>query len=270
MKPSVNRTGFCAGTPLDTIIMSKAMDFGVQSYCFRAFKDNADVAKKVLEIGVNKIEICGVHADFHKPGAFKDVVKIYQDAGISVVSLGVETFNGKDNERDIFECAALAGAKHVSVHFKVDTFPQAIAQAQKLSDEFGVRLGIHCHGGYMFGGQPDVLDHLIKIGAPQIGVCIDTAWCLQIGPGAGKPIEWTKRFAGHVYGVHYKDFLFEKNGQWQDTVVGQGNLDLPGFIQGLESNGFDGMAVIEYEADVQNPVPALKNCVNAMRASGKA
>jgi sugar phosphate isomerase/epimerase len=249
--------------------MSKALDFGVQSFCFREFKNNADVAAKVREIGVDKLEICGIHADFSNLTAFKEVVKTYRDAGVAIVSLGVETFVGNEKERYAFECAALAGAKHISVHFKVDSFPDAIKKTQKLSDEFGVRVGIHCHGGYQFGGSPDVLDYLIKLGSPQIGLCIDTAWCMQIGPGQGKPVEWAKRYAGHIYGIHYKDFVFDKNAQWKDTVVGQGNLDLPAFIQALESNGFDGMAVIEYEADAQNPVPALKNCVKAMRSSGK-
>lgn len=249
--------------------MSKALDFGVQSYCFREFKKNEDVAAKAREIGVDKLEICAVHADFHKPSAFKDVVKIYRDAGVSLISLGVETLEGKENERDLFECATIGGFKHISVHFKVDSFPTAIERTQKLSDEYGIRVGIHCHGGYMFGGQPDVMDHLVKLGSPQIGVCIDTAWCLQIGPWGGQPLEWAKRYAGHIYGIHYKDFTFDRAGAWQDTVVGQGNLDLPGFIQALDASGFDGMAVIEYEGDAQNPVPALKNCVQAMRASGK-
>jgi len=250
--------------------MSKALDFGVQSFCFREFKNNADVAKKVREIGVDKIEVCAIHADFTKPDAFKEVVKTYKDAGVAIISLGVETFVGDDKERSVFECAQLAGARHISIHFRVDSFPKAIVKTQKLSDEFGIRLGIHCHGGYMFGGQPDVMEHLIKLGSPQIGLCIDTAWCMQIGPHRGKPIEWAKQFAGHVYGVHYKDFTFDRNGQWIDTVVGQGNLDLPAFIKALDAGHFDGMAVIEYEADPKDPVPALINCVKAMRSSGKA
>jgi sugar phosphate isomerase/epimerase len=247
--------------------MSKALEFGVQSWCFRNFKENTDVAAKVRDIGVDKLEISGAHADFHQLSAFKEVVKTYQEAGVSIISLGVQTLVGDPKERDYFECAALAGAKHISVHYRVDSFPEAIKQTQKLSDEYGIRVGIHCHGGYMFGGQVDVLEYLIKLGAPQIGLCIDTAWCMQIGPHLGKPVEWAKRFAGHVYGIHYKDFTFDSKGQWTDTVVGQGNLDLPAFIQALDSTGFDGMAVIEYEAEPENPVPALKNCVKAMRAS---
>ena len=248
--------------------MSKALDFGVQSYCFRNFKDNKDVARKVREIGVDKVEICAVHADFHNLAAWKDVVKTYRDAGVSIVSLGVETLVGDPKERDVFECAAAAGAKHISVHFKVDSFPRAIKQAQKFSDKFGVRVGIHCHGGYSFGGQPDVLDHLIKLGAPQVGVCIDTAWCLQIGPWLGNPVEWVKRFSGHIYGLHYKDFVFGRDAQWSDTIVGEGNLKLAEFVKALNREGFDGMAVIEYEADPDNPTPALKRCVEAMRNQG--
>jgi sugar phosphate isomerase/epimerase len=248
----------------------KALDFGVQSYCFRNFKSNPDVAQKVREIGVDKIELCGVHADFNKPSAFKEVVKTYSDAGVSIISLGVQTFSGAANERDWFECAALAGAKHISAHFKVDSFTAAIAATQKLSDEFGIRVGIHCHGGYQFGGSPDVLEHLMKLGSPQIGLCIDTAWCLQIGPWQGKPVEWAKKYAGKIYGIHFKDFTFDRAGKWTDVVVGEGNLDLPAFIKELDAGGFDGAPVIEYEAEPENPVPALKNCVQSMRRTAQA
>jgi sugar phosphate isomerase/epimerase len=247
--------------------MSRARDFGIQSYCFREVKDNAVLAETVRGLGLNKIELCRVHADFYQPAAFPNVVKTYRDAGIAIVSFGVETFVGDEKEREVFQCAALAGAKYIAARFKVDSFPEAIRKCQKLSDEFGVRVGIHCHGGWSFGGQPDVLDYLIKLGAPQIGLCLDTAWCLQIGPYLGKPVEWAKRYAGHIYGIHYKDFKFGPDGQWIDTVVGRGNLDLPAFIQALDDNGFDGEGVIEYEGDWQNPLPALKNCVAAMRSA---
>ncbi len=246
---------------------SPAMNFGVQSYCFRHFKDNADVAGKVKEIGVSSIEVCGVHADFNDPAGFAKHIKTYRDAGVGIVSLGVQTFTGDTaKERQWFECAKAAGAKHISAHFRVDSFHDAVPATAKLAEEFDLRVGLHCHGGYMFGGSPDEIEHILKIGGPRIGVCIDTAWCMQIGPNQGKPVEWAKRFAGRIYGIHYKDFTFERNAQWKDVVVGTGNLDLPAFVKALEDNGFDGMAVIEYEADVEAPVPALTKCVNQMRA----
>jgi len=249
--------------------MKKSLDFGVQSYCFRHFKDNATVAKKVRDIGLDKIELCGVHADFNKPGSFPEVVAIYHGEGVSIVSLGVQTFDGCESERAWFECAAAAGAKHISAHFRVDSYLRAIPKVREWSREFDIKVGIHCHGGYMFGGQPDVLRHLVNLGTPEIGLFIDTAWCLQIGPNQGNPVQWAREFAGKITGVHYKDFLFEPNGQWKDVIVGTGNLDLPAFVHALDEGGFDGVAVIEYEADVENPDSALKRCVESMRALTK-
>ncbi|MEI8310830.1 MAG: sugar phosphate isomerase/epimerase [Verrucomicrobiota bacterium] len=241
-------------------------NLGVQSYCFRHFKDNSTVAKKVRGIGLEKIELCGVHADFNEPGKFGDVVSIYADAGVRIVSIGVQTFQGCESEKAWFECAAAAGAKHISAHFGVSTYLNAIPKVRAWCREFGIRVGIHCHGGYMFGGSLDVLDHLIGLGGPEIGVCIDTAWAMQTGPHAGNPVAWATNFGKGVTGVHFKDFVFEPNGQWKDVVVGTGTLDLPAFSKALLKDGFDGMAVIEYEADVENPDAALKACVDSMRA----
>ena len=249
--------------------MASPRDFGVQSFCFRNFKDNADVAAKVKEIGLDKIEVCAVHADFNDPAKHDEAIAPYRDAGVEIVSIGVQTFTGNEAvERNWFEFAKKAGAKYLSAHFKVDSFQTAVPATAKLAEEYDVKIGIHCHGGYMFGGSPDVIGHLLELGGERIGVNIDTAWCMQIGPRQGQPIEWVKKFGDRVYGVHYKDFVFDQNGQWNDVVVGTGNLDLPGFIAALEEAGFDGYPVIEYEADPENPVPKLKECVESMRSAG--
>ncbi len=240
-------------------------NLGVQSYCFRHFTDNSTVATKVRGIGLDKIELCAIHADFNEPGQFGDVVKIYSDAGVQIVSIGVQTFEGADNEKCWFECAALAGTRHISAHFKVGTYLHAIPKVRAWSREFGIRVGIHCHGGYMFGGSQDVLQHLAGLGGPEIGVCIDTAWAMQTGPLAGNPVEWVSKFDKQITGVHFKDFVFEPNAQWKDVIVGTGTLDLPAFSKALLNVGFDGMGVIEYEADVEQPDAALKSCVDSMR-----
>jgi sugar phosphate isomerase/epimerase len=245
--------------------MSNSIDFGVQSWCFRHFKDNATVAKKVRSIGLNMTELCGVYADFNKPEQFQEVVDTYKTAGVSIISIGVQTFEGNDVEKSWFECASIAGAKHISAHLKIDSYVKAIAKIKRWSQDYGIKVGIHCHGGYQFGGSPDVLDHFFALGGPEIGLCIDTAWAMQIGPGPGNPVEWARRYAGRIYGIHFKDFVFERNGQWNDVVVGTGSLDLPAFAQAILDGGFDGMAVIEYEADVENPDAALKKCVDSMR-----
>jgi len=247
--------------------MTKPFNFGVQSFCFRTFKNNADVAKKVRAIGLDMIEVCAVHADFDQPEPWKDTVEIYKNEGVSIISLGVQTFEGNDIEKAWFECAAIAGARHISAHVKIESYMKALPKIRKWSREFGIRVGLHCHGGYMFGGQPDVIEHLLGLGGPELGLCIDTAWAMQIGPRLGNPVEWAEKFAGRIYGTHLKDFTFAPNGKWTDVIVGTGTLDLPAYVKALQAGGFDGMAVIEYEGDVENPEPPLKRCVEAMRAT---
>jgi sugar phosphate isomerase/epimerase len=136
--------------------ISAARDFGVQSYCFRNFKDNAKVAELTKKIGVKKIELCAIHVDFDDVDSFKRELEIYRKAGVEVVSIGVQTFVGDiSRERKWFECAKAAGAKHISAHFTVSTFHEAVARAARLCEEFDIRIGIHCHGGYMFGGADE-------------------------------------------------------------------------------------------------------------------
>lgn len=250
--------------------VSPSMDLGVQSFCFRNFKDNAQVAQFVRQIGVDKIELCGIHADFNDPKAFEKVVKIYESAGVKVVSIGVQTVDANEAvERKWLECCKIAGARHMGIHYKVSNFAQAAVVVSRLAEEYDMHIGIHCHGGYMFGGQPDVLKHLLSLGSERIGVQLDTAWCMQIGP-FGDPVDWVlNKFKGRITSVHYKDFVFNRRGKWEDVVVGKGNLDLPALVKALDQTGFTGPAIIEYEAEPENPVPALTNCVKEMRAVGQ-
>ena len=55
------------------------------------------------------------------------------------------------------------------------------------------------------------------------------------------------------------------DGNVQTLRVGTGNLDLPKLMTVLKQSNFTGPLVIEYEGDVENPVPALKKCVEALK-----
>lgn len=247
--------------------MASPRDFGIQSFCFRNFKDNREVATMVTDLGLDKIELCKIHADFDDPSCFDDVIGIYRDAGIQIVSGGVEYYNGdEDTARLRCEFAKKAGAKFLSAHVGVGDFQDGLATMQKLGEEYDLRFGLHCHGGYMFGGSYDVMKHLLETSGDRVGLNIDTAWCIQTGR-RNNPIDWANDFADKHVGIHYKDFTFNPDNTWQDVIVGEGCLDLPGFIQATEANNFDGYAVIEYEADRDNPMPALKKCVAAMKAA---
>ena len=96
----------------------------------------------------------------------------------------------------------------------------------------------------------------------RIGLCLDTAWALA---ARQKPIEMVEKFADRLFAIHMKDFVFHSpDGQHEDVVVGTGNLDLRGLVAACEKVGFTGEAILEYEGDVDNPIPALSQCVKVM------
>ncbi|HQL08653.1 MAG TPA: sugar phosphate isomerase/epimerase, partial [Lentisphaeria bacterium] len=69
------------------------------------------------------------------------------------------------------------------------------------------------------------------------------------------------------YGLHFKDFLYSPARQPQDVIVGEGNINLPALIAALKEIDYNGYAALEFEGDVENPVPKLRKCVEAVYAA---
>ncbi len=238
---------------------------GIQSYCFRHFKENATVIEKLKSCGVNKIELCGVHADFTNEDSFAGVLQQYADGGVEIVSIGVQGFHDNlINEHKYFEFAKRAGAKFMSCSFGIESAPRSFENAEKLSQQYDIKLAIHNHGGYDWLGNSAMLGKVFSMTSENIGLCLDTAWALHAGEN---PLEWVEKFGSRLYGIHIKDFIFDRAGKGEDVVVGTGNLDLPQLLKSLEAVNFSGYAVLEYEGDAENPVPALKDCVAAVQAA---
>ena len=238
-------------------------NLGIQSWCYRNYKTLDTFLPALKSAGVNATEICGVQVDFNKPETFSEAVKKCNDAGVKVLSIGIEYLDGSpDPIRKRCEFLKAAGAKYMGVSFSPDGMFKAFETASKIAEEYDIHMGIHNHGGYDWLGNGTILDYIFKNTSPRIGLTIDTAWALD---AKQNPIEWADKFAKRLYGVHIKDFIFDRARNQQDVIVGTGNLDLPKFIATLKKNNFNGYAVIEYEADAENPVPALTQCVQAVK-----
>lgn len=239
--------------------MADSIPLGVQSYCFRGFADNADVAAKVRAIGLSKIELCVRHADFAVPASYSGVLGAYGAHGVSIVSIGVNGISGDEaKDRNLFEFCKAAGCRHMSVDFAPDALPARLRAAEKLSEEYGVVCGIHVHGGRHWLGSSQALRWVFSQCSKRIGLCLDTAWAMDAGED---PLKMIREFADRLHLLHLKDFVFDRARRPQDVVVGTGNLDLPALQTALREAGFQGLAILEYEGDVNDPVPALKECV---------
>ena len=239
----------------------------VQSYCFRGFKANEQVIEQVKKIGLSRIELCGVHVNFTDEKSFDSVLALYAKGGVKIVSIGVQGFkNDVANETKFFEFAKRAGAKLISCSFDINSVPACYRTAEKLADKYDINLGIHNHGGRHWLGAPDVLAHVFANTSKRIGLCLDTAWMLDSG---GDPVAVAEKFADRLYGVHIKDFVFDRARKPEDVVVGTGNLNLAKLAAVMKEKAPAGCCpILEYEGDVNNPGPALRKCVEAVAQVG--
>ncbi len=235
----------------------------IQSWCFRGFRDNQTVIERLKSCGVSRIELCGFHV---KPAAPETAahLALYRAAGVGVTAYGVHYFSAVEAEgRAVFDLARAAGATTIGAHVP----PGAIAIVERLCAEYGIRVAIHNHGRKDRLGPAWALDDLFKATSANIGLCLDTAWMLDSGED---PVAIAERFYDRLYGLHVKDFTFDRAGAPHDVVVGTGNLDLKGLLRLLVKRGWSGNCTIEYEGDVENPVPALSSCVMAIQEAHRA
>jgi inosose dehydratase len=236
----------------------------MQSYCYRGFKPLPAFFEQLKNTGISATEVCAVHANFGDPSTFEGVIAQFGKADIKIVAIGVERMTGDpEKDRPRFEFCKHAGVKNMSITFGPETFFEGkIKNVEKLADEYDLKLGIHNHGGYDWLGNSVILDYVFKKTGPRIGLHIDTAWAID---AKQDPTKWVETWPDRIHGVHVKDFTYTPKREPKDVIIGTGNLDLPKFMGALKKINLTGPLVIEYEGDVENPVPALKECVAALK-----
>ncbi|MCL2647252.1 MAG: sugar phosphate isomerase/epimerase [Phycisphaerales bacterium] len=236
-----------------------AKELAVQSYCFRHFKTIDGLIAQTKEIGLSRVELCEVHFDFNNEAIFEPTAEQFKKAGVQVSSIGVQGFKGDlINEEKWFRFCKLAGAKMISASFNINSVPVSYKLAEALAEKYDLVLGIHNHGGYAWMGNSTMLDYVLRNTGPRMGLCIDSAWCMHAGED---PLKWAERFNERLFGVHVKDFVFDRAGKGEDVVVGTGNLKLPEFMKLVLKAPKLTAVMLEYEGDRENPGPKLRECV---------
>jgi sugar phosphate isomerase/epimerase len=235
----------------------------IQSWCFRHFKQLPDFFTQLKSAGVTATEVCGVHASFGEPVSAAETLAQFNKAGVKIVAIGVEYLSGDyATDKPRFEWCKAAGVRHMSISFKPEAMFDGIKNIERLADEFDLQLGIHNHGGYDWLGNPTILQYIFERTGKRIGLHLDTAWAID---AKQNPVEMAEKFLDRLVGVHVKDFVYDRLRVPTDVIIGQGILDLPKFMSVLKSASFAGPLVIEYEGDVENPVPALSECVSRLK-----
>lgn len=235
----------------------KSRVIGIQSFCLRNFKTAESLNEKTLECGVKNIEIFSGHCNALDADAAEYVNEIKRE-GIEIISwyAGIPP-DPKDAEA-FFKALKSFGC---SV-FVIGNPPKDLSLASSLSKEYDLKVALHNHGRKHAHGSVNALEKFFDQTDEEIGLCLDTAWMLDSGED---PVEVAKKFGHRLYGIHIKDFIFDKAGKPEDVLVGEGNLNLPLLLATLDELGYSGPLILEYEGSPDNPVPEIKKCIENIK-----
>ncbi len=263
-------TAFFCGCSTSTAdsAQTKHRKVAVQSYSFNRFTLEEAIAK-VKDFGLDGLEVYPGHkisakypgVTFAKMNAEQKeyVKKLLKDANLKVVSYGVVSAKSEDDIKAIMALAKEMGIQRIITECAVATFPIW----EKYGKETGIYMCLHNHAKDSPNKyyDPEVVAESIK-GFDYVKASPDVGhWSRsQI-----KGVEGLKILKGSLLSMHFKDQAEWGNPKNQCVPLGEGQNNIKGMLAELDSQGYTGWFVIEYEADWDNNAPQIKKCVDYLR-----
>jgi sugar phosphate isomerase/epimerase len=250
---------------------------GCQAYTFNRFTV-FEAIEKTAEAGGKVIEFYpGQSLSKEEPtikwdhNASPEVVQKVKDQlakyKIHAVSYGVVGISSDEGEaRKVFEFAKTMGLRSVTTE-SVD----AIDTIEKLVKEYDIMVGFHDHPkrpddpSYRMW-DPNYILSVVKDRDPRIGSCADTGHWVRSNL---KPVDCLRILKGRIISSHLKDLNRMGPGA-HDVPYGMGVSDIPGILEELKAQGFDGNISIEYEYNWDHSLPEVAQCIGFVRGYGEA
>ena len=250
---------------------------GCQAYTFNRFsvfeaiEKTAAAGGKVIEFYPGQKlskEEPNVHWDHNaSPETIQKVKDQLAKFHIKPVNYGVVGIpRDEEQARKIFEFAKTMGLYGITTE-SVD----AIDTIEKLVKEFDIKVGFHDHPkrandpGYKMW-DPNYILSVVKDRDPRIGSCADTGHWVRSNL---KPVDCLRILKGRIISSHLKD-LHEMGPGAHDLPYGEGVSDIPGILNELKAQGFEGNISIEYEYNWDASVPDAAQCIGFVRGYGNA
>jgi sugar phosphate isomerase/epimerase len=172
----------------------------------------------------------------------------------------------EDEARKVFEFAKTMGLRAVTTE-SVD----AIDTIEKLVKEYDIMVGFHDHPkrpkdpNYRMW-DPNYILSVVKDRDSRIGSCADTGHWVRSNL---KPVDCLRILKGRIISSHLKD-LNKMGPDPHDLPYGTGVSDIPGILEELKAQGFEGNISIEYEYNWDHSLPEVAQCIGFVRGYGTA
>jgi sugar phosphate isomerase/epimerase len=238
---------------------------------YEALEKTAECGGTVVEISAKTSltkEESNVLFDYHaSPETIQKVKAKLAQCKLKAASYAVIPFPAEEAEgRKLFEFAKAMGLRAITTES-----PELIDRMEKLVKEYDIMIAFHDHprrpndASYRMW-DPNYVLSLVKDRDPRVGVCADTGHWIRSGL---KPVECLRILKGHIVTSHLKD-LNEMGLRAHDVPYGTGVADMPGILEELKAQGFEGNLSIEYEYHWDNSAPEVAQCIGFVRGYGAA
>jgi len=231
---------------------------GVASYSFRNF-DRARTLQMTRRAGLDAI----CFKDMHLPMNATDeqcaaAAAEAKQAGLDLYSCGVVYMNSPEDVTNAFRYAKAAGMTTIVAAPRPNLLPLVDEKVK----ETGIYIAIHNHGpGDNTYPTPEAIMERVGSLDKRIGICNDVGHTARVGADVVKSI---RDYKDRTYDLHFKD-VTAATPQGRECICGRGVLDLPAYLQALIDIGYDRVVSFEYEADANDPLPGLSECVGYVR-----
>lgn len=260
-----------AAPPIPDEVKIGGFALGCQAYTFNRFSALEAIEKTALAGGKIIEFYPGQKLSPEKPelkfdhnatdGAIALVKAKLEEHGVRAVNYGV--VGGKDEAewRKIFEFAKRLGLYAITT----EDVPH-LDLIEKLVKQYDIRVAYHEHAknpknpNYKLW-DPNYVLSLVKNRDARIGACADTGHWATSGL---KPLDCLKILKGRIISAHLKDRPVIGE-QKPDAIFGTGVSDIGALLAELKAQGFAGNISIEYEANWDNSVPDVAQCVGFVR-----
>jgi len=226
---------------------------GLETYCFHDVDLDATLAH-VRSLGLRYVELHDGHLPRDaSPDRLSRAQRALTSAGITATGVYIHDAFTEDDAvaRPIFEFAKRLGFRYINGGPRRESLPLL----NRLVPEYGVHIALHNHGpGARYETIEDVTSALDA--HPNLRTCIDIG---HFARSRVDPVRAVRALGARADAIHIKDV----DAKGQNTIVGEGTIDMPAVFAALRDSSFSGLVVLEYEGDFDN----IEKRLAGMRAS---
>jgi sugar phosphate isomerase/epimerase len=235
---------------------------GAQSYTFHKFTF-VETVDRMHKLGLKYVEVyygqklgegfTGTMDYKMDAGTRQKVLDLAKSKGISIVASGVVVCENNAEWDQLFEFAKSMGIKTITSEPALNQ----LDYVEKLADQYNIDVAIHNHPKPSLYWNPDDLMKALKGRSRHLGSCADVGHWNRMGID---PVVALKKCEGRIKILHFKD-VDKAGADAHDTIWGTGVCNVEAMLKELKRQNFKGLFSMEYEYNVENPDPDMKECI---------